>query len=191
MTIFLTADTHFGHARISGYCGRPWVDDVQEMDRVLIRNWNDRVGVNDTVLHLGDFALGPRENVARYRRQLHGRILLVRGNHDRSQEAMSEAGFDRVWSKPIFFNCHFGDFIPRNLQLLHRPPQALDAAADYGLCGHVHEAWRICPWNPRILNVGVDVWGYTPIVLSQVAEAFADAVSTTTAAPRRPRGLGD
>ena len=39
--IFLIADLHLGHENIIRYCSRPFVPaDVEEMDRVLIANWN-------------------------------------------------------------------------------------------------------------------------------------------------------
>jgi calcineurin-like phosphoesterase family protein len=45
----------------------------------MLDNWNQRVGEQDLVLHLGDFAFKEPE---RYLNQLNGRILLLLGNHD-------------------------------------------------------------------------------------------------------------
>ena len=44
--IWITSDTHFGHANIIGLCNRPF-DSVEEMDHALIDNWNARVGADD------------------------------------------------------------------------------------------------------------------------------------------------
>jgi hypothetical protein len=59
MTVYLTADNHFGHARIMEYRGRPF-GGVQEM----VERWNVAVEPDDTVVHLGDFALASRARTA-------------------------------------------------------------------------------------------------------------------------------
>lgn len=52
---WFTSDTHFGHSNIIAYCSRPF-GSAEEMDRVLIQNWNARIRQGDTVYHLGDLA---------------------------------------------------------------------------------------------------------------------------------------
>jgi len=79
--LFLTSDTHFGHANIIKYCGRPFAS-ADEMDAALIRNWNAVVGVDDVVVHLGDFAFKTRRKVEDILAQLNGHVYLVLGNHD-------------------------------------------------------------------------------------------------------------
>jgi calcineurin-like phosphoesterase family protein len=40
------------------------------------------------------------------------------------------------------------------------------------LCGHVHDSWDYCyGW----LNVGVDVWGFKPILLSLAVSTWEKA----------------
>ena len=39
MTTYFTADQHFGHQNIIGYCDRPF-HSVGEMNAVLVANWN-------------------------------------------------------------------------------------------------------------------------------------------------------
>ena len=48
MALFFTADTHFGHANIIRYCGRPFAD-AAAMDGALIAIWNAAVAPGDTV----------------------------------------------------------------------------------------------------------------------------------------------
>jgi hypothetical protein len=83
---FVTADTHFGHARISELAGRPF-DDVAAMDAELVRRWNETVPQEAVVLHLGGVALGPLEQSLALTSWLHGRRYLVPGNHDRVSSA--------------------------------------------------------------------------------------------------------
>ena len=55
--IYFTSDLHFNHANIIMLCNRPF-QSVEEMNRVLIENWNNAVNKNDDVYVLGDFIMG-------------------------------------------------------------------------------------------------------------------------------------
>lgn len=55
--VFFTSDTHFYHGNIIRFCNRPF-EDVEMMNETIISNWNNTVGLDDTVFHLGDFCLG-------------------------------------------------------------------------------------------------------------------------------------
>ena len=55
--IFFTSDTHFHHDNIIRFCNRPF-KDVYHMDEELIKRWNEKVGPDDIIYHLGDFAWG-------------------------------------------------------------------------------------------------------------------------------------
>lgn len=153
--VFFTADTHFGHANILRYCGRPF-DDAEEMDRAMIERWNAAVSDGDAVFHLGDFALGPAERIARLTELLNGHKVLVLGNHDRSAKRMRELGFDEAYKEAE----HEG------LRLVHRPPDGPDERET--LCGHVHRLWVR---RGAATNVGVDVWGFVPRTLAEMATA--------------------
>ncbi len=78
MTTYFTADQHFGHQNIIGYCGRPF-HSVGEMNAVLVANWNAVVGPHDTVHVLGDVAMGRREESMPLIGRLAGHKILYRG----------------------------------------------------------------------------------------------------------------
>lgn len=162
---YFSSDTHFDHRNVIPYCGRPFTD-VEEMNQILIANWNARVRPEDTVYFLGDFHMGRRERIAQVRAQLQGRIILVKGNHDRSKTAMLEAGFDEVHS---FLDLRVDGLM---IRLQHKPPAPILRGAcsewDYVLHGHVHNAWNRQRCS---INVGVDVRGFKPVTL---AELLAD-----------------
>jgi calcineurin-like phosphoesterase family protein len=84
--VFLVSDTHFGHAGVcrfthedTGVKIRPWTDP-DEMDEAMVKLWNERVGKNDKVYHLGDVVIN-RKSLGIMRR-LNGDKVLIRGNHD-------------------------------------------------------------------------------------------------------------
>lgn len=55
--VFFTSDTHFYHGNVIRFCNRPF-ENVEMMNETIISNWNNTVGLDDTVFHLGDFCLG-------------------------------------------------------------------------------------------------------------------------------------
>lgn len=78
---FFTSDTHFNHANIIRFCNRPF-KDVNQMNEVLIENWNRVISPGDTVFHLGDFCLGGSLEWTNVLDRLNGKIHLILGNHD-------------------------------------------------------------------------------------------------------------
>lgn len=83
---YFTSDTHFNHANIIKYCNRPF-SSVEEMNEELIRRWNEKVGPDDEVYHLGDFGFFNSNTPEQYKLEnilsrLNGRIYLILGNHD-------------------------------------------------------------------------------------------------------------
>jgi len=183
MAIFVTSDTHFNHEKIIGYCNRPF-SDAKEMNEVLINNWNETVGPEDTVYHLGDFAMGGPARICPIFDQLNGYKILIRGNHD-YLDRITKVGFPQII-------CH-GIILPLtdNLQveMVHRPIQSLTSLPT--LCGHVHDLWKsIKPGDKPIvlhfkdehvpavyskknhwyINVGVDNWGFKPVNIQTIIE---------------------
>ena len=61
MKIWIISDTHFCHKNIIAYSGRPF-KTVEEMNDEIIKRWNNKVGKDDFVIHLGDFALGKKDD---------------------------------------------------------------------------------------------------------------------------------
>lgn len=67
---------------------RPF-NDVEQMNEVMIENWNSVVNPDDKVFHLGDFSFLNKEATRAIVARLHGYKILILGNHDRGR---SEAG---------------------------------------------------------------------------------------------------
>lgn len=82
--IFIVSDTHFGHQNIITY-HRSKYKDVAEMHEDMIKIWNEKIGKDDIVIHLGDVALGmEKEDLKQIFDQLNGIKMLLPGNHDRA-----------------------------------------------------------------------------------------------------------
>lgn len=82
---WVISDTHYGHVNIVKFepMRQAWGLTWDTMTETMIQAWERTVGANDTVYHIGDFAMGLPENMPKYRARLPGRIILIRGNHDK------------------------------------------------------------------------------------------------------------
>lgn len=147
---FAIADTHFGHKNIIKYCNRPF-DTVEEMDDYMINRWNKVVDEEDTVYHLGDFALTNTKRQIEIFNQLNGNIKLIRGNHDHQTQTKL---VDRIGFKSVHNNLIVNNFI-----LSHRP---INDNKLINIHGHTHN--NIIK-DKKHLCVSVERIDYTPIVL--------------------------
>lgn len=159
MATFVISDTHFQHANIIKYCARPF-KDVQEMDEELIRRWNSVVTPVDTVIHVGDFALGQWDAVKAICSRLNGYKILVKGNHDRSTKRMLELGFDEVWPKYIHVV---------TATVFQHTPTALPEHVQALVHGDTHSHEIVTA--PGVLCACVEAINYTPIRLEELLAA--------------------
>ena len=84
MSVFFTADTHFGHEANLVAAKRSFVS-VEAMDGGLVDVWNAVVRSRDIGWHLGDFIDGRKVTADRCRKIFNasnGEKHLVRGHHD-------------------------------------------------------------------------------------------------------------
>jgi calcineurin-like phosphoesterase family protein len=172
---WITSDTHFNHANIIDYCSRPF-SDIAAMNYALIARWNERVTPEDTVYHLGDFAMGSPVAWPKFTSRLYGHKILVPGNHDRDRGEMLAIGFNQVLDVNVVVNIdgvlawlnHY-PLKDETARKFVRPPAP--AEYDIALCGHVHQHWKV---KQGVVNVGVDVWDFTPISIRQALDALIE-----------------
>jgi calcineurin-like phosphoesterase family protein len=165
MTIFFTADTHFGHDNIRRYCDRPYAS-IEEMDEDLIARWNAAVGSKDEVWHLGDFAMCcDPEHAQRILKRLNGNKHLIVGNHDKIGAALEGWG-----SIHTFKDLNAG--LGQRVFLFHYALRVWPASeiGSINLYGHTHgdipDTWNGC-------DVGVDCWNYRPINIEAIKNRLA------------------
>lgn len=159
MSTYFISDTHFGHTNIIRYCNRPFAS-AEEMDEEMIRRWNERVKPEDTVWHLGDFALAKYDRVRELVWRLNGDKYLLMGNHDRhSKKKYQDAGFSFVFQgyKPLIF-------VAPEIALSHRPQEVAPRPRPW-LHGHVHNAPDT---QPGVYNISVERTDYRPVTLEEI-----------------------
>lgn len=185
MSVWFTADTHFGHGNIIKYCQRPFLspeefaatrDDprsklrispetVRRHDNALLDSINSIVALDDVLWIVGDFCWGGHADAMRYRNRIRCRTVnLVWGNHDQSEIASAfndcmDQGMIEVEGQPIWLN--------------HYPMRSWDRAfhGSWQLYGHVHgRLEREDAQKPTLLtkDVGVDACDYRPWSFAQL-----------------------
>ena len=161
MSIFFTSDHHWGHRNIIRYSNRPF-NSVNEMDEVLIQNWNSVVQKGDVVYHLGDIFLCEPGYAIDIRNRLNGQIYLIRGNHERTAEQVYRSF---VWIKDYFklkVNDNDHPYGRQEIAMFHYPIASWDKHHHgcWHLHGHCHSNHN--PWksehmpNARSFDIGVD-----------------------------------
>ncbi len=164
--IFYIGDTHFGDWRVMELAHRPYVA-VGEMDRDILYKWNSRVEKGDTVYILGDFAFN--DEAARIIDRLHGKKVLIMGNHDQALSRKTLRKFARV--ETIYSILDNG----RSVCLCHYPLLSYDRAVygGYHVFGHIHNnkndiAHSLQNQLVNSFHCGADVVGFMPRTLDEL-----------------------
>lgn len=168
--IYFTADTHFGHDNVIRFCGRPF-SSKDEMNDIMIRNWNARVRGNDTIYIVGDmfFRCPDAEEILKC---LKGKKRLIVGNHDSSW--MTKFHYERYFvSVDNFLETSDGK---RTLTLCHYPLLTWKhSTRSYMIHGHIHndttaDFWRLIAARDNVLNAGVDINHFQPVTFDELVE---------------------
>lgn len=156
MTTYFTADTHFGHNRTLNLSRRPF-NNVIEMDRTIVDNWNSVVGVDDTIYHLGDFGDTSKLDI------LVGNIVFLPGNYDYLDTLNAVSKTCEIIKPNIILDVEY-EGESHQLALIHEPDEAV-GEDQFFLFGHIHKLQMV---KCNGLNVGVDCHDFTPISLKTV-----------------------
>jgi calcineurin-like phosphoesterase family protein len=177
MTIYFTADTHFGHKNILKYQNRPFLvgtetydsytrASVVNMDEQMIARWNETVGNGDTVYHLGDFAFLQIKQAAQIFDRLNGTKILIPGNHDSLE--IQQLPWARVHP---YFEINLDG---KKIIMCHYAFLSWNKAHRGSLNFHGHSHGSIPPTTQRC-DVGVDCWDYRPVRLDQILTCIEKA----------------
>ena len=169
---FVISDTHFNHAPIltfKDYAGQPpraGFTEVDHMNQVMLDNWNDTVGPNDTVIHCGDvlFGMDKVDWLTNVFAKLPGKKRLVLGNHDNVKMLAPFFKDIQMWI----------DMSDKGLLFTHTPqhPSTLAESHRFGtgpilnVHGHIHS--NPSPEGPYKC-VCVEQINYTPVSIEDLA----------------------
>lgn len=179
MKKFYIADWHYGHKNAIAYDNRPFTS-VDEMNKELIKRWNDAVSNEDVVYVLGDMFWCQEQESIEVLDGLNGIKFLVRGNHDKRNQKL-ESKFSKVAD---YMEVRDGD---KHIVLCHYPMPCFKNHyyGWYHLYGHVHSSFEynmmentkmqmsaLYDTPCKMYNVGVMMpyMNYTPRTLEEIVK---------------------
>ncbi len=193
MAIFLTSDLHFGHDREFLWGPRGFQSSL-EHDEAVIRNWNSVVEPEDTVYVLGDMIMGQLDAGRECLKQLNGKIVLIRGNHDSPKriEMYKEMGIEihdiyyLSYKGRYFILCHFPIASEEFMQMVVN-----DNSEVINVYGHVHSNAQK-GFYKGTYHIGVDTNNLTPISIEQVwSESWPEEMMTPEIVAYKEAHSGD
>lgn len=183
---YIYSDPHFGHKNIGRLADRPFIDTTT-MDLNMISLYNNRIKESDTCLWLGDVSFWPKGHTEAIIKSLHGKKILIMGNHDedRSAKWFSEIGFDAVFEHPItfmikdvLFRASHYPYSYNKYDHAYHTCKVDYTKRRYGetlLHGHTHSKKKVCG---KQINLCVEAWGYKPVntgVIYEIAKGIIKA----------------
>lgn len=170
MAIYFIADTHFGHEGVIRFSERPF-DNVEEMDSVMMANWNARVQPDDEIYILGDFCWHGGHDVAiEVARLLNGRKYLIKGNHDWKYLEYPNYREQFVEIADIMEVVQNGN----RIVLCHYPMLEYNGERRGGwhIHGHIHnrkeDTFHYLRNKERTLNAGAEITNYMPVTFEEL-----------------------
>lgn len=186
--VFFISDLHLGHANIIKYEDRPF-KNVTEMDVELRRRWNETIGEDDLVIFVGDlcFYNNPKDIL----RDLHGRKVLIKGNHDRKIKQATQFPIECkviAVEDSVIVSTGIGEIF------VHHDPDGIPCSwAGWSIYGHVHSHHPMMNLFGKRINVSAEVLNYVPVSLTGIRDrmrscrqAIKEAAGGITATIRLP-----
>ena len=165
---YLTSDLHFDHANIIHYCARPFVaSNVNEMNEVLVENWNNVVRNTNTVYFLGDLSFGRDARPAEYwLSKLNGKIQFICGNHE-----------DDVKNSQEYIVLNHKD---HHFLLVHDPKDLPIQWDGWVIHGHTHnnemKKYPFINGEKKTINVSTEMTNYRPVSLDYLLSLDLDSI---------------
>lgn len=168
------ADHHFFHrSMLEWFPGSRPFDNINQMHEYMIESHNARATNQTDVYILGDFVYGKKskeieeKHVTKIFEALKGRKHLILGNHDNNQMTLNQR-----WSSPPCFSKVVNDN-GRRIFLCHYAIHSWPGFYNgtFHFFGHTHGK---LPTHGKMMDVGVDAWGLSPVNADQVIARMKD-----------------
>lgn len=175
--LFFISDPHFDHKNIVNW-HRTEFKDHNHMNEHMVKAWNSVVtSRKDIVFVAGDFCFGGSDRWKHFTNRLNGSKYLIIGNHDKqisgqwefATEIMDISVTDKELKQP------------QHVTICHYPMLSWYQShkGAWQLFGHVHgklsnkdmandDFTLEGKLSPRHLEIGADVWNYTPVSWYQI-----------------------
>jgi calcineurin-like phosphoesterase family protein len=144
------------------------------MNEYIIEHWNQKIGVDDPVYHLGDFSFGEPEVWTSIIERLNGKIHLIRGNHDHHKKLrkLQTLSGKQIHMLGEYHELYVEDEELDTKQLIvmcHYPIESWNKRhhGAWHLHGHCHGT-ILSPDSQARLDVGVDCCHYKPVSYEEV-----------------------
>ena len=167
---FITSDTLFGRPQILQIANRLQFNNIEEMDKQLVKNWNKKIKKNDIVFHLGNFAWDP-QTARKILKKLNGQIYFMIGSND---EALLDVQHE-------FDNLSIIEDqlveIPQYDSILCHYPLEVWNGKDSGTIhfhGHTVFSHKTDLVKMNRINACTDFWGFEPIKFSTIKDFIND-----------------
>ena len=166
MSTYMFSDPHFHHENMAKRRG---FSSAEEMNELIVKNWNNTVSKRDCVYLLGDITMEKKQYEILSR--LQGVINVVLGNHDERQHVREMLNYVNSVSGMIDYK--------DKVILTHCPihPSQLEFRYSHNIHGHVHEnsilkhptlADYLGETDPRYINVCAEMINYTPVEFNKL-----------------------
>jgi len=175
--IWLISDTHFNHQNIIGFTSRPF-SNIEEMNEVMIRNWNNTVSKGDKVYILGDVCHWSNkkkqctlQELEKWTDQLNGDKVLIRSNHTPFGEGYATWNYNGI-----------------KFLLIHNPNPESEENKKFKKVFKGFDGWIIhgdkhnmdlvnypfINYKTKTINVCVELIKYKPISLDTIIELISE-----------------
>lgn len=167
--VFVTSDIHFFHKNILKFENRPF-KDIEEMNKTIIKNWNNLISNDDLVYILGDISMGSINDTNEIIKKLNGDKILIKGNHD---TFINNKKFDKSLFKKVS-SCEEVTIYGVDFIMCHYPFASNDSHK-IQLYRHIHSnkgIHRIKEIPNNSFNVCMDVNNLIPINIKYIINKF-------------------
>lgn len=163
---YFISDLHLGHENIIKLTKRPFAT-IEEMNEVLINNWNKVVKEEDDVYIIGDLFYKSKDNIEDILSKLKGNKYLILGNHDKEWiDTIDHKKYFKVVTELLTF-----DDGQRKVTLCHYPMVSFEGR--FHIHGHIHGNVNDVFWDTlkkmdKVLNASVEINNFKPVTFDEL-----------------------